>query len=178
VREVGVRSEDQDATEVVCAITTVFEAYQDHLLRFFAEHTDNPQTMVNALLAELLKTPVVTGAPGDIEAQLAGLAWWMLARHQGHETPNLVALLGEDNLLGVSLCEPSADTLTNLKRLEERLIGVPIESQAAVLMYKREGLPLDAIAKSLNISEAAVKACLTRAVIRFKHRLRHSGRNP
>jgi hypothetical protein len=173
-----VRTEEQDATEVARAVITVFEAYQDRLLRFFAEHTENPQTMVNALRTEVLKAPVITSAPGDIEAQLAGLAWWMLARHHGQETPNLVALFGKDTLLGASPGEPSPDTLTNLKRLEECLIDVPIESQAAVLMYRREGLTLDAIARSLNISEEAVKACLTRAVIQFKHRLRHDERNP
>ena len=80
-----------------------------------------------------------------------------------------------DTILGASPGEPSPDTLTNLKRLEECLIDVPIESQATVLMYKREGLALDAIARSLNISEEAVKACLTRAVIQFKHRFEPRG---
>jgi RNA polymerase sigma factor (sigma-70 family) len=157
------------------SVETAYARYQSELQQFGQARLRNRQNsrdLVQEVFLQLVRFPPAE-ALRDAQAYLYRIAWHIVNRENRKLAENRVSYHDSRIITAVAESQASAgDTLDAVafqQQFRRVLSELPSEVQAALLLFKRDGLSHKEIARRLGISSNTVKAYISRGVAHFRN---------
>jgi RNA polymerase sigma-19 factor, ECF subfamily len=151
----------------------VYEQYRSELRRFLARQShrsQNPDDLVQEVYMQLLRFPP-RETLREPQAYLYKIAWNVVNRSNlraAREAPT-VNPQSLERLHERLWTDDVSEQLDAEQRLAQALAELPRPAQAAILLFKRDGLSYREIASEMGISIHTVKKYIARAIVHFKN---------
>lgn len=157
------------------AVGEAYERYREELRHFMtrrARMMQDADDLVQEVYMQLLRFPPAE-ALREPQSYLYRIAWHVVnqanRRSQQQAAPYEPMVL--ERMMGGSLefrAGDAAERLAAEQQLMRALSQLPRPCQAAIILFKRDGLSYKEIAAELAISEHTVKKHIARAIVHFK----------
>jgi RNA polymerase sigma-70 factor (ECF subfamily) len=150
-------------------IGQAYEQYRSELRRFLARQSrrpQNPDDLVQEVYMQLLRFPP-RETLREPQAYLYKIAWNVVNRSNLRAQQETLAF--SKNIERHLWTDDAADQLNAEQELTRALEQLPRPCQAAIVLFKRDGLSYQEIATEMGISIHTVKKYIARAIVHFKN---------